>query len=98
MQPLLVGRVEVPREAGDPTGDLPRRRPSRERRQRRERSRVDAAQRPQVAGQRLVAAGVSPLGDLTEQHGGIPLALGHPFVEVRLERIQHADTHPAGQQ
>ncbi len=73
-QSLTVGRVETPRKAGDPTGDPTHRRPSRERRQRRDHSRLHVAQRPQVAAKGVVAAGVSPLGDLTEQHDGIPLA------------------------
>jgi hypothetical protein len=97
-QSLSLGRVEVPWKAGDPTGDLPHRRLSRERRQRRERACLDVAERPQVAAKGVVAAGVSPLGDLRLQHGGIPLAGGEPFVQVGIERIQHAGPHAAGQQ
>ncbi len=87
-----------PGRAGDPTGDLPHCRPSRQRRQRRQRrprGRVDEAQRLHVAGKGLVAAGVSAVGDLTEQHGGISMAGGEPFVQVRLEQVEHADTNTA---
>ena len=52
------------------------------RRQRREPGCVDAAQWPQVAGQGGVAAGVTLLGDLDVQHGGVTLTVGEPVVQV----------------
>ena len=66
IQALGINRVEAAGKAGDPTGDLPHRRPSWERRQRHEGGRVDGAHRLQVLGQGFVAAGVSLLSDLTK--------------------------------
>ena len=60
VHPHRVVRVEVAGQAGDPPGDLPHRRRRRARRQLRECGRVQAAQRSQVPGQGVVAAGVSP--------------------------------------
>jgi hypothetical protein len=73
-QPRRIVRLEVPRKTGDPAGDLPHRRRPWVRRQPRERGRVDAAQRPQVTRQGLIAARVTALGDLNMQHRGIALA------------------------
>ena len=42
--------------------------------------------------------GVTPLADLGMKHGGIAHTVGEPFVQVWLERIQHAGPHAAGQQ
>ena len=66
MEARRVGWLETAEETGDPTGYLPHRRCPSVRRHRHNRWRFDAAERPQVAGQGAVAAGVPPPADFNQ--------------------------------